>query len=106
VGDTAQPVTLVANLGDAMVKSMIENPFLFWKVGIFPLLHTIKPRAWIMFDRASPLLLHEADPQSVWWALKSPVRRTLQFAVSMLQSSLDIKPRKSEKVFFVDLGGQ
>lgn len=100
VSRTSQFLIYVASIGDAIVRSIIEHPFLFWNVGFCPVLHIVRPRALIRSDSASPLLLQTLDPQSVWWALKSPVSRTSECVELMLSSNLAKKSIYSLCVVF------
>lgn len=62
---TSHLAILLARAGEAIVRSIIDDPFRFQNVGVLPELYIISLNALIESDRASPLLLLELLPQSV-----------------------------------------
>lgn len=65
---TDQSEIFVARVDEVMVKSIINEPFPLWNIRVFPLLHIIRLRL-LRLARASPLLLLDLYPQSMWCGL-------------------------------------
>lgn len=98
VSRTSHLAMLLANAGEAIVRSIIDDPFWLQNVGVLPEMQIISPSALMDSERASPLLLFELLPQSVWWAMKSPVTRIRELADLIIISSLVIKSKYSRWV--------
>jgi len=76
----------------------MDVPLGLQNVGVLPVLQIMSPNALTESDRTSPLLLFDLLPQSVWWALKSPVTRTRDLDDLILSSSLAMKSMYSSWV--------